>query len=266
MEGQNILAKHSYQELQDLLLWFHHQGPIPIIIGGWAVFCYNSYIGSVDIDLVGPSMGGLFDATLEGFERERGYQAVTSGPLYLGTSFRKPIYELEELRGYMEIDACTYENDKRSYKENPEKELPYILCSRDGMLTPVTLGNNCEAYIPKKSLLFLQKLKALRDRQYDLREQGAVLGFERAEWLRSKIVKDGSDLISLLDPTPDPCLVNQEINTGTLGELISEYNLHFCIESIGRLPTMKLSCQQYKNTHEDIVQKWVSDLLSIIEE
>ena len=75
MAKRNILANHSFEELKDLLLWFHHRGPIPTIIGGWAVYSYNSYLGSVDIDLVGPSMGGLFDATLEGFERERGYQA-----------------------------------------------------------------------------------------------------------------------------------------------------------------------------------------------
>lgn len=264
MEKRNILAQHSYQELLDLLQWFHHQGPVPIIIGGWAVFCYNSYLGSVDIDLVGPSMGGLFDATLEGFERERGYQAVASGPLYLGTSFRKPIYESDEIRGYVEIDACTYENDKRSFKENPETELPYILCSRDGLLTPVALSENCEAFLPHKSLLFLYKLKALRDRQYDLREQGAVLSLERAEWLRSKIVKDGSDLISLLDPNPDPCIVKQDIDLEKLENLISEFKLNFFIESIGSLPSMRLSCQQYKNINEGIVQKWISDLISYL--
>ena len=101
MEGRDLLARHSYRELLDLLLWFHHQGPIPVLIGGWAVYSYNSYLGSVDIDLVGPSMGGLFDATLEGFERERGYQAVTSGPVYMGTSFRKPTYDVDEIVGYM---------------------------------------------------------------------------------------------------------------------------------------------------------------------
>jgi hypothetical protein len=71
MENLTLIARRSYQELLDLLLWFHHQGPTPIVIGGWAVYLYNSYTGSVDIDLVGPSMGGLFDATLESFERER---------------------------------------------------------------------------------------------------------------------------------------------------------------------------------------------------
>ncbi len=61
-----ILAYASLEELKDLLLWFHHQGPTPIVIGGWAVYFYNPYLGSADIGLVGPSMGGLFDSTLEG--------------------------------------------------------------------------------------------------------------------------------------------------------------------------------------------------------
>jgi len=264
MEEHNILAEHSYRELTDLLLWFYHQGPIPVLIGGWAVFCYSSYMGSVDIDLVGPSMGGLFDATLEGFERERGYQAVSYEPMYLGVSFRKPVYEAGELVGYVEIDACTYEDDKRVFKEDQGIELPYSLCSRDGLLTRVALGPRCEAFIPDKALLFLYKLKALRDRQFDLRVRGAVLGFERAEWLRSKIVKDASDLISLLDPNPDPCMVKQELDLCVLERLVDEFQLHFCIGSIESLPSLRASRMQYKNVDETSVRKWVSDLISQI--
>jgi len=58
LERKRILAEHSYRELLSLLDWFYLHGPIPIIIGGWAVFFHNSYLGSADIDLVGPSMGG----------------------------------------------------------------------------------------------------------------------------------------------------------------------------------------------------------------
>lgn len=265
MEHREILAERAYDELLDLLLWFHHQGPVPIIIGGWAVYCYNSYIGSVDIDLVGPSMGGLFDATLEGFERERGYTQVTTGPLYLGASFRKPIVESGRLRGYMEIDACTYEADRRVFKENTAKELPYEICQREGMLTSVSLGPNCEAYIPNKALLFLYKLKALRDRQHDLEEQVAVMSQERAEWLRAKIVKDGSDLISLLDPNPGPRIIEQKMDSVILRELIIEFDLAFCIESIKSLPTMNLSLRQYRNVDQQNVNEWVTSLINEIE-
>jgi hypothetical protein len=265
MENRNVLAEHSFKELQDLLLWFHHQGPVPIIIGGWAVYSYNSYLGSVDIDLVGPSMGGLFDATLEGFERERGYQAVTSGPVYLGTSFRKPIYDSEEkVMGYMEIDACTYENDLKSFHEDKDKELPYSLCKRPGLLTDVSLGENCEAKIPVKSLLFLYKLKALRDRQFDVEEGLGVLGAEKLAWLRGKIIKDGSDLISLLDPDPETSIVTKELDPVILKELIKEFDLHFCKKSIENLPDMESSCSQYRNIMPETVRVWVSNLLEQI--
>lgn len=93
MEQRRILADHSYSELLSLLDWFHLHGPILLITGGWVVFFYNSYLGSVDIDPVGPSMGGLFDNTLEVFECNQGYQAVALDRLGLQTSFRKPIVE-----------------------------------------------------------------------------------------------------------------------------------------------------------------------------
>ncbi len=264
MANHDILAEKSYKELEDLLLWFHHGGPTPIIIGGWAVYFYNPYLGSVDIDLVGPSMGGLFDATLEQFERERGYQAVTTGPLYLGTSFRKPILEGENVVGYMEIDACTYENDPRVFHEDQSKELPYSLCNEDGMLTPISLGPNLEAKILVKPLLFLYKLKALRDRQYDLESGVGVLGAERLAWLRGKIVKDGSDLISLLDPKPVSPVVEQDIDPVILGELLRNQNLQFCVESIRRLPEMQLSCTQYRNVEPETVELWVAALIDKI--
>ncbi|MBD3207693.1 hypothetical protein GF319_15295 [Candidatus Bathyarchaeota archaeon] len=264
MENRNILAEHSFRELKDLLLWFHHQGPFPIIIGGWAVYSYNSYLGSVDIDLIGPSMGGLFDATLEGFERERGYQAVTSGPMYLGTSFRKPVYEENNIVGYIEIDACTYENDPKSFHEDRSKFLPYSLCERRGFLTHLSLGENREAKIPIKSLLFLYKLKALRDRQYDLEEGLGILGAERIAWLRAKIVKDASDLISLLDPNPETSIIEQNLDPIIIKELIDEFGLHFCIKSIEKLPNMILACFQYRNISPETVTKWVLNLLKHI--
>ncbi len=265
METRNLLAEHSYKELQDLLLWFHHQGPRPIIIGGWAVYLYNPYLGSVDIDLVGPSMGGLFDATLEGFERERGYQAVTTGPAYLGTSFRKPIYRDELVIGYMEIDACTYENDPRVFHEDHEKILPYSLCGRPEFLTEVSLGQNLEARIPVKSLLFLYKLKALRDRTYDLEVGRAVLGAERVAWLEAKITKDGSDLISLLEPKPMGAIVEQIFDPNIVKNIVDEYDLGFCYESIESLPDMRESCNQYRNIEPTLVRTWTSNLLEQIE-
>lgn len=181
MEERRILAKHSYNELLALLKWFHKRGPIPIIIGGWAVYFYNSYLGSVDIDLVGYSMGGLFDQHLSTFERSQGYEEITTAPLGLGKTRRKTVKVNNATVGHIEIDACTYESDQKTFHENPEKTLPYQLCSRPDYTTHLDLGNGLEAYIPRKSLLLLCKIKALRDRTHDLRTKGATLSTRRRE-------------------------------------------------------------------------------------
>jgi len=91
MEQRRILADHSYRELLSLLDWFYLHGPIPIIIGGWAVFFYNSYLGSVDIDLVGPSMGGqIARARLEfNVFREAAHVKLVRPYLYVGVFVNK---------------------------------------------------------------------------------------------------------------------------------------------------------------------------------
>jgi hypothetical protein len=106
-------------------------------------------------------MGGLFDNTLEGFERSQGYQAVTTDPLGLQTSYRKPVIERGEIVGHIQIDACTYEQDPAAFHENPEKKLSYALCSDPTHLSHLRLDARREAHAPRKPLLLLYKLKAL---------------------------------------------------------------------------------------------------------
>jgi hypothetical protein len=164
----------------------------------------------------------------------------------------------------MEIDACTYENDPKTFHEDPRKELPYSLCQRRHLTTNIQFNKNCEAKIPTKTLLLLYKLKALRDRQYDLEEKRGILGAERLAWLRSKIIKDGSDLISLIDSNPQTSIIQQQIETKILKEIIEEFRLEFCIESISNLPSMQQSCQQYRNINPTTVKEWTSKLLNEI--
>ena len=69
MASFEVLAGELYEELLNLLEWFSHFSLVPTLIGGWAVFVYNSYFGSVDIDLVGPSVGGRFAEVVERYEK-----------------------------------------------------------------------------------------------------------------------------------------------------------------------------------------------------
>ena len=47
----------SLEELIDIFRWVHarekdERNPVTVLIGGWAVYSYNKWYGSVDIDLV----------------------------------------------------------------------------------------------------------------------------------------------------------------------------------------------------------------------
>ncbi|MDH5266458.1 MAG: hypothetical protein OEW62_02130 [Candidatus Bathyarchaeota archaeon] len=128
MASYEVLAEESYSELLSILEWFSHFSLIPTLIGGWAVFVYNSYFGSVDIDLVGTSMRGSFLDTIERYERSHGYEEVRSAGLGIEVAHRKPIYRENKFFGYVEIDVCTFEADVGSFHEDSSKKLPYELC------------------------------------------------------------------------------------------------------------------------------------------
>lgn len=206
-------------------------------------------------------MGGLFDSTLEGFERSQGYEAVTTDPLGLGTSFRKPVIERGGVVGYVQIDACTFERDTGEFHEDPEKRLPYALCGDPRNLTHMRLDGRREAYVPKKPLLLLYKLKAFRDRQHDLRTKGPILSPRTRNWLQGKWIKDGADLISLLDPRPGSCTIDEELDTGLLLRIVENQTLQFALESLTKLPDMEQSLALYRNARREEVAEWVEKIL-----
>lgn len=264
METREILAEHSYKELLSLCDWFLLYGPIPIVIGGWAVFIYNSYMGSADIDLVGPSMEGLFNNMLEAFERSQGYEEIKTDLLGMERNLRKPISANGQIVGYIEIDACTYESDILGFHENQEIKLPYALCSNPDLRSLVKLDDDRKVFIPKKPLLFLYKLKAFRDREYDLQTKEAVLGSERRSWLQSKLVKDGSDLIALLDPKPKKYIYFEKFDPELLKQIVETYNLQFAINSLTELPNMEESLDLYPYADREKVTKWIEEIIKII--
>lgn len=265
MSNKTILAKHSYQELVDLSHHFHHYGPIPIIIGGWAVFFYNSYLGSIDIDVVGPGMDGRLIYILTDFQAKNGYEEVPKSLLGLEKSYKKPIIENGKFVGDMEIDACSYEQDFNTFHENKGKVLPYSLCDNSGMLEKITLNEDDDIInIPNKSLLLLYKIKAFRDRSFDVENKRAILGSDTITWLEGKIIKDGSDIISLLDPNPSQSKIRQNVDIDVIKKIISDYKLEFILDTIDRLHENKLSLELYSKVDEQTIRVWTSTILKQI--
>jgi len=260
MARYEVLAEESHRELPSLLKWFSYFSLVPTLIGGWAVFVYNSYFGSVDIDLIGPSMGGSFLDVVERYERTHDYEEVKSLGFGVETAYRKPITRQSKFFGYVEIDVCTFEADVGSFHEDSEKKLPYALCGNSGLLNDVTFNEKLVVHVPKKALLFLYKLKALRDRVFDLKTQGVVMSTERHEWMQSKVEKDGADLIALLNPEPEHYVVKEELDYKLLKDLIGRQNLQFALQSLNELPNMKRSLE----IHGNIGQKFVEQLVRVL--
>ncbi len=137
-----------------------------------------------------------------------------------------------------------------------------LLC-REGYTVKLDMGNGLETYIPRKSLLFLYKLKAFRDRSFDLRTKGAILPAARRVWLSAKRDKDGSDMIALLDPKPANYSVKEDFDVPLFDKTIEEFDLHFALESLNQLPYLVNSLNNYPNATSDDVINWIEKVYKI---
>ncbi|MBN1683796.1 hypothetical protein JW865_09630 [Candidatus Bathyarchaeota archaeon] len=263
-EKNSMLSSYSEKELENLAEWFEMHGPIPIVIGGWAVFYYNPYYGSVDIDLVGPSMRGNFIYIITRFEEHYNYEEYYLDSFGLTRSWRKSIKKDSDVIGYIIIDVCTYEENKGEFMEDSTKLLPFELCEK--YKNEVELKNKKKIFIPKKELLLLYKLKAFRDRQYFLSLNKGSLSQENITWYEGKIIKDGSDVLALLDPNDysgliPSCVIDYEI----IRNIINEFSLVFILKSLNDIINTDRCLNLYRNINYNEAKIWINNLTQKLE-
>lgn len=182
----------------------------------------------MDIDVVGPSLRGSFYEAIERYERSHGYIIVQNDPLGIEVTASKPIYNKRKKKiGHMEIDACSYEQTSASaFHEDGTKHLPYSLCDKEANRKLVTLTSNCVCYAPSRALLVLFKIKARRDRFFDVKTKGGTMNPSRLEWLRGKLTKDGSDILALLDDKSQKgSILNDELDFKQMKRIASRHKI-----------------------------------------
>jgi len=190
MYEKDLLEK-AHDEFVNFITWMNKKiGHYPMIIGGWAVYTYNPYYGSKDIDVVFKGRG-IFQRVVNLYMAANGYTLKAKG--VFENIFEKDV-KTETGMSSINIDACSNE-DKNIFKEDPDKELPWDIAFRSS--NTIELKNDIFYFVPKPSLLLLYKLKAMRDRIYDLREAQSL---EQRRYLEGKTFKDKADSIALLDP------------------------------------------------------------------
>jgi len=257
----DIQAEESYKELLKFLRYYRNFGT-PIIIGGWAVYFYNPHFGSVDIDVVGPSMGGAFHDALDSYVHANGYSLVPMDAMGLQLVPVKEIRKKGTVIANVELDAATFEDPAASkFHEDNRKELPFALCWEEEHRRDVTLAKDCVCYIPSKSLLLLYKIKALRDRSFDLKTKGATMHPKRVEWLRGKVAKDRTDILALLDPEPKNPLISEGIDRERIKTICTKFKLGFCLETLEQLLDNKEALGKYHVYNPNLTNKKLRSII-----
>lgn len=174
----------SYKELVNLAVEGRKMGPMFYVIGGWAAWRHHQTLGSRDLDCIFPDRG-IMDTFLRVYYERNGF--VNMGG-FLAKQMRKPVNVSGRKDPVLiEIDAASLA-DGPPFKEDKSVNLPFTLLEKhheEWDLGPATVG------IPTHELLILQKVKAHRDRSYDLSREADPI---QVAWLRSKIWKDAHDI------------------------------------------------------------------------
>lgn len=186
------ITQESYREIQRLALWAKARGPLFYLIGGWAAWRYHRGYGSRDIDVIFPNQT-ILEAFLTDYYQSNGYKR-TGG--LITPSYHKPVSTPNGTQ-YIEIDAAQLDNGF-PFHENTSLDLPYRLLETNNQIWRV---EDQEVLMPTPELLMLQKVKACRDRSWDLDHRDVDAA--RAAFLRSKIAKDAYDIRGLAPHVAD---------------------------------------------------------------
>ena len=179
------ITSASYKELNKFTHWCNKIfGYYPIIIGGWAVYYYTNQAQSRDIDLILPTNQDIHQLLLPYYAANQ-YKSA-------GLITKEYYKEVQTKNGTDKIylDASSYQR-KNQLKENSNIELAWNLLEKNAQEWKTT---KFTARVPLPELLLLYKVKAFRDRTFDLKTTQSL---GRKTYLTAKIEKDTADIQGL---------------------------------------------------------------------
>lgn len=108
--------------------------------------------------------------------------------------------------------------------------------------------------MPERTLLVIYKLKASWDRTWAIEHENVT----NAEYLKGKIVKDGSDILALIDHEYG----GMEIDLNYLGDQLSK--LDFLKEHLRKIPDDKDSLKKYGRMGAQTAKNTCDKMISLI--
>lgn len=240
------IFKRSLEELEAIFRWIEvhekdSENPISVLIGGWAVYIYNPWYGSVDIDIVTNSR--TKQSLMKYLRDERGFMPKRE-PMLPNTVVKSTP------DGLIEIDFATREEVYRFEGRDDTHDFHLL----DGHTYRTEILSGCSVVIPSRALLLFFKIKAAWDRSVRLETETSL----RPDWDRAKREKDYADILALLDPT----LGLENLDLMLLGELFQRYP--FLIDIIRSLPKKTEGIRMYARMTEEDVTEIVDRLLQLM--
>ncbi len=237
----------SFEELKFILGWIREQeevidNPITVLIGGWAVDAYNSWYGSVDVDLVTNSR--TKNTLKQVLKQERGYESYRI-PGSINT-VSKPTGD----NGIREIIIDFILRERLKF-EGTDIYLDFDIPNEHTEVREIRGG--ISAVVPKRSMLLTLKLKASWDRSYRLNSETSTV----PDWELGKLIKDYADIIALLDPRHG----GTEIDLNFLGEKLNEFD--FLRECLRRIPENHDAIGKYNRMDHRTVRETIERLLQL---
>ena len=219
--GDADLMALSLKELRYILEWLTDRSKGSgssryVLIGGWAVYSYNPWSRSIDIDLV------MNQRTKRGLVHhlrvDRGY--VRTGPEHMaGRGLERPTP-----LGAIRLDTVSFEVSLSFEGEEDELDLAFL---KKGVVTGEVEG--LPVPVPSRSMLLVMKLKAAWDRQWRV-DNGSS---PDPEWERTKALKDLADVLALVDPERG----GMDLDVDVIGVQLEDHPvLRTVLERIGSEP------------------------------
>jgi len=201
-------VRESFTELRYILRWLDEKkkpdsAPRAILVGGWAVYAYNPYQGSYDIDLITNSStrGSLMHllTSKRGFVKEPDPFSGRKG-VVLETARGRPI----------RIDFAY--RSKTDPFEGTGDELSMSLVTDNSAVVDV---GGWRIPLPSRTILIVMKAKAAWDRRWRLdngKSRNPVLEEE-------KLAKDGADIMAIAESFEG----TEFVGIGLLGKVLEMY-------------------------------------------
>lgn len=219
------------------------------VVGGWAVYAYNPYLESIDIDVVTPH-NRIPDVELILIQQCGWTPTTTDMPIWKRFSKQIPDSGPNDIIIFDLLST----NLVNAFHEDNSKRVPFYVCLQRDYYIRKSIDDRLTISIPKKELLFLYKLKAYRDRVFDFHKK--TTDTKEKLRLQAKMTKDLSDTIALMDPSYGP------IDLKSLQTLVSNQDLQFLATTIAELPSHAEAIEQYRGTRTTEVQSWVQIILT----